>query len=422
MNITIIIDKSTFQMLSYQELLYVSSYYKHNISPVLTMEVLGDLKKEAKEGKNPSSTRVTDFARKLFPVDTIVNTHYKDLIVTDLMGNHPSLDGRPNVNVEKTVKSESGMKGQVLSISKEEQSIYKWREGDFSVADHELSELWRSATTQEDLLTKLKDALVSTNGKVTIKNFAELSELVDKVLQSPEIQQELLKSAIDIYEVPADVAVKIFSRWHSEGQALLKDFCPYTYHCLKVDNLFLFGLTNDLVTTRPTNRVDCEYLYYLPFCNVFTSNDKFHKNLVPLLLRPDQKFVTGEEFKKDMILINNYFEEKGVEVRKKFKNEPPLIEESLTYQLWKEYFDYPKESNLKRNLSDKEMEMMRRKMDELEGAMKGEKIEMQEGEETEFIIKESYLSADDPCFCGSGKKVIECCIPPEEFTKLAKKS
>lgn len=421
MNITIVIDKSTFQMLSYEELLYLSNYYKHNITPVLAMEVLGDLKKEAKEGQMPPSDRVKDFARKLFPVYTIVNTHYKNLIVADLMGNSPSLDGRPNVNVEKSVMSESGMKGQVLSISKEEQSIYKWREGDFNAVDHELSKIWRTATTQDNLLKKLKETLISANGKTGIKDFNQLAELVDKVLQSPEIQQDLLKSAIEIYEVPADLAVKVFSRWHAEGKPLLKDFCPYTYHCLKVDNLFLFGLTNDLITTRPTNRVDCEYLYYLPFCNVFTSNDRLHKNLVPLLLGPGQKFITGEELKKDMALIHKHFTEKGVEERKKYKNEPPLIEESLTYQLWQEYFCYPKQSNFKRNLSEKEMDMMKRKMDEFERAMKGEKIEMVEGDETEFIVKESFLSADDPCFCGSGKKVIECCIPPEKFKELAKK-
>ena len=421
MNITIIIDKSTFQMLSYNELLYVSNYYKHNITPVLTMEVLGDLKKEVKEGQPPAIDRVKDFARKLFPVYTIVNTHYKNLIVSDLLGNSPSLDGRPNVNIEKAVISETGAKGQVISITKEEESIYTWREGDFSTADHKLSEIWRSTTTQEDLLQKFKSTLISSDGKPKFKDFNQLNEIVTKVIQSDDIQQSLLKSIIEINGIDADSATKIFSRWQIEGKPLLKDFAPYAYHCLKVDSLFIFGLTSDLIPIRPTNRIDCEYLYYLPFCNVFTSNDKLHKNLVPLLLRADQKFIIGEHLKKDMTQIHTYFEENGIEERRKYKNEPPIIEDSLTFQLWKEFFNYPKQSNLKRNLSKEEMEMMKAKMNEFERAMKGEKMEMQEDEDTEFIIKESFLSADDPCFCGSGKKVIDCCIPPEKFKELSKK-
>ncbi len=54
MSLPIIIDKSTFQSLSFDEILRLSYYYyKHNITPVLVVEILGDLKKEAKEGKPP---------------------------------------------------------------------------------------------------------------------------------------------------------------------------------------------------------------------------------------------------------------------------------------------------------------------------------------------------------------------------------
>lgn len=58
MALNIIIDKSTFQSLSYNELLKFTYYYKHNISPILVVEILGDLKKEAKDGNPPSQNRV----------------------------------------------------------------------------------------------------------------------------------------------------------------------------------------------------------------------------------------------------------------------------------------------------------------------------------------------------------------------------
>ena len=93
MHITIIIDKSTFQMLKYDELLYLSNYYKHNITPILVMEILGDLKKEVEDGRKPAIERVRDFARKLFPVYTIVNVHYKKVVNSDLLGSPLHLTG-----------------------------------------------------------------------------------------------------------------------------------------------------------------------------------------------------------------------------------------------------------------------------------------------------------------------------------------
>jgi hypothetical protein len=38
-------------------------------------------------------------------------------------------------------------------------------------------------------------------------------------------------------------------------------------------------------------------LNYLPFCLVFVSGDKLHKLIAPLMCRPDQRFLSAEEFK-----------------------------------------------------------------------------------------------------------------------------
>lgn len=417
MDISIVIDKSTFQSLSFDELFRLSCYYKHIITPVLTMEILGDLKKEAQEGKTPPADRVKDFAIKLFPMETVVNLHYKVLLKGELLGNRISFDGRPHVGINKAVASESGMRGYLIKETEEEKSIYKWKEGNFTEADHELSAFWRMKTTQEDLLERLKKSL---NPDVAIKftNFQELYKFVTASITSPKIQEFLLISILQNYDIDAIDSVQIFGRWYQEGKPLIKDFAPYAFHCLKVDTLFLFGLTSGLIGTRPTNRVDLEYLYYLPFGNVFTSNDKVHKNLVPLLLKDYQKFITGPELKEDLKNILAYLNNLEIEERRKFKNVPPIIKSSITFQLWKEFFNYPQMSNWNRDISDKEKEMMKEKMNEFERALDGESINIESGEDAEFVIKKSYLSKADPCYCGSGKKVIDCCIPDEKFNKI----
>jgi len=418
MDISIVIDKSTFQSLSFDELFRLSCYYKHIITPVLTMEILGDLKKQAQEGKTPPEDRVKDFAKKLFPMETVVNLHYKVLLKGDLLGNPISFDGRPHVGIKKAVASESGMRGYLIEETEEEKSIYKWKDGNFTEADHELSALWRMTTTQEDLLERLKKSL---NPDATIKfaDFQELNKFVTEIITSPPTQEFLLISLFQNYDIDAMTSGQIFGRWNQEGKPLIKDFAPFAFHCIKVDTLFLFGLTTGLIGTRPTNRVDLEYLYYLPFGNIFTSNDKVHKNLVPLLLQDYQKFILGPELKEDLKNIVSFLSTLDIEERRKFKNIPPIIESSITFQLWKEFFNYPERRNWNRDISEKEKEMMKQKMKEFERALDGESINLESSEDAEFVIKKSWLSKSDPCFCDSGKKVIDCCIPEDKFNSLA---
>lgn len=420
MNISIVIDKSTFQSLSFDELFRLSCYYKHIITPVLTMEILGDLKKEAQEGKAPPEERVKDFAKKLFPMETVVNLHYKVLLIGDLLGNPISFDGRPHVGIKKAVASESGMRGYLIEETEEEKSIYKWKEGNFTEADHELSALWRMTTTQEDLLVRLKESL-KPNDSIKFANFQELNDFVTESITTPATQQFLLISLIQNYDIDALTSVQIFGRWNQEGKPLLKDFAPFAFHCLKVDTLFLWGLTSGLIGTRPTNRVDLEYLYYLPFGNIFTSNDNVHKKLVPLLLQNYQKFVIGTELKDDLKRIVAFLDNLEIEERQKFKTVPPIIDSSITFQLWKEFFNYPEKSNRNRVISEREKEMMKEKMKEFSRALDGESINIESSEDAEFVIKKSWLSKDDPCYCGSGKKVIDCCISKTEFNSLALK-
>ena len=50
--------------------------------------------------------------------------------------------------------------------------------------------------------------------------------------------------------------------------------------------------------------MDLAYLYYPPFCSVFTWKDNFHAQIVPLFLGSMQDFVNGIEFKEDLKKLN----------------------------------------------------------------------------------------------------------------------
>ncbi|MCU0421656.1 MAG: SEC-C domain-containing protein [Bacteroidia bacterium] len=418
MSIVITIDKSTFQQLNFDELRWLSHYYKHNIPPVLVMEVLGDLKKEFTAGKKPPEARVKDFAMKLFPVETVINQHYKNLIIQDLTTENLNMDGRPVVGIKKAVQSDSGQKGFVIEETEEEKAIYKWKEGFFSDADYTLSSLWRETTTQEDLLINLKDLLQ----KKSLPRFTTVETLwnyTKEEIMFSKNQEFLLKFIIELYGIPPVAGVEIFGRWALAGMPDIKTFAPYAFHCLSVDSLFLNGLACGLIHTRPTNNVDKEYLYYLPFCNVFTSNDKFHKDIISVFLRSDQKFITGDDLKKDMKEIVERIGTLEADEMKKMLKGPPVNEGSITFNLWREYFEYPDGSQWRNKDKQLDESYFLDKMRELSRAMKGSSIDLESGEE-EFVVRLSSLSMNDPCpICGSGKKVVDCCIPFEEFMKLA---
>ncbi len=420
MSLSIILDKSTFQSLNFNELYRLSCYYQHIVTPVLTMEILGDLRKKISQNKNlqKQENRVKDFAKKLFPTETVVNMHYKYLVKGDLLGDLITMDGRPTVSIKKSVSSYSGQKGFLIEESEEEKSIYKWKDGRFSEADKELSLLWRMTTTDKSVLERLKKSLKSS---VTVRfnNYSDLNEFVDSSLSTPESQLNLLLAMMQNYEIDAYTGLQIVRRWRQTGNPLIKDFSPYAFHCLKVDTLFLFGLSSGLISTRPTNRVDLEYLYYLPFAYLFSSSDKIHKNLVPLVLMPFQKFIHGNDLKMDLKNIVEHIEKLKIEEKRLYKGKPPIEKNSLTFQLWKEYFGYPDKSTFNREISEDEMEKAKAKMKEFEQALQNDEINLKSSDDADFIIKESYLSKNDLCYCGSGKKVIECCLLEEEFDRIA---
>lgn len=95
MSLAIILDKSTFQSLSHNELVQLHRYYIINVTPLLVSEILGDLSKEEVEGKRLPKDVVIGLANKIFPANTYVNTTFKKLLEISLIGKQSEFDNRP---------------------------------------------------------------------------------------------------------------------------------------------------------------------------------------------------------------------------------------------------------------------------------------------------------------------------------------
>ena len=139
--------------------------------------------------------------------------------------------------------------------------------------------------------------------------------------------------------MPDDLGPRIVKRWKAAGGPALPEFAPYAAHVLCVDLFFQLALGADLISRRrASNKVDIAYLYYLPFCMVFVSNDKLHAKTAPLFMNEDQIFVKGDELKIDLGRLDEYYAALPAEVRERgvisFAAYPPLDGNYLTSGLW----------------------------------------------------------------------------------------
>jgi hypothetical protein len=131
-------------------------------------------------------------------------------------------------------------------------------------------------------------------------------------------------------------------RWFKAKRPLLQDFTPYAAHCIKANLLLALGNINESILGRPDvhDLRDLEYCYYLPFCEVFASDDGIHRKIVKLLIRPDQTFV-GAELSTDLKRLGEEWfaltREEKIAHHQKFGFRPAPHPDSVVLKLWDQH-------------------------------------------------------------------------------------
>lgn len=341
--ISLLLDKSAFQSLSEAEMLLTKQYFRLNIPPILVLEVLGDLKKEFKN--QTGQTRVQNFAGKLSSFGTSTNAHFKNLILSELLGDVEIGFYHPVVDTGELLRSTDGKHGILIQPSQERQLLDRWRDGDFSELDMQMSDIWRTLTTDPSRIQELIKywKKISPDAKV-LKTLDEVEFLVHHLLTVPSGLTDCLYMLLSEFEIPTNVAGSIFYRWETFNEKDLFKFAPYSMFCLRVRIFFNIALQLQLIGSRATNLLDLEYLFYLPFCRVFGSNDILHKTLAPYFITQDQYFHTGDELKLDLSKIIKIRSMASDAEKKRTWKEPPRNQDLLIYQIWKNILeDWPRE-------------------------------------------------------------------------------
>jgi len=399
----IVLDKSSFQGLNYGDIIELHRYYNVNVTPLLVNEILGDLSKDEKVGKKSPKEEVINLSKKMFPYNSYVNIGYENLIQKSLLGEFVDNDNRPFLMAEKSVSAE-GKSGLIFKETEEEKSIKRWKEGKFDSVDEIISDVWRAESMQDDVIPEFKKqfghlADIRANNKQG--NEEKLQELKAKYLERMNIElepEEALTIILDYFKISGDVQESILARWHSKDYKDLETFAPYAVYCYSVAAMYYLGIENNIYSDRKTNLLDLQYLYYLPFAKVFSTNDKFLKSLYEIVQPKNVDFISLASLKDDLQKFQK------INTPENWSKVPP-DKDTETFRIWDKIFDLKLSERLKP--SEKDYERARKEFDEILKIAETGKSGSFNGE-PDFLVKESFYSLNDPCPCKSGKTLGEC--------------
>ncbi len=336
----LIFDKSALQALSLDESNWLDNFFMTVITPLFFAETLADLEKEVGKGKTPEEV-VGHLAFKTPDMQATACGHHEKILGGDLYGHHIPLDGRIPRDFGKVVELD-GKKGIYFEKSPEEDALERWYNHEFLDVERQIAKQWRrdlcSGLGHEHSYSFFQNWFPL--GKP--KNLSQVKTLADAYIDGPS-QETALKFGLNLLAIPEPRIAEILDRLEKAGSPPVREFAPYFRHIYGVDLFFNLAMAADLISrVRPAgkadNKVDIAYLYYLPFCMVFVSNDNLHKRVVPLFLRDDQSFIVGDDLKADLKKLDAHYSTLPDDVKVSgfynFAPDPPEDTSFLTTQLW----------------------------------------------------------------------------------------
>jgi hypothetical protein len=121
------------------------------------------------------------------------------------------------------------------------------------------------------------------------KSLEDARKLADTIIDNMD-PEWLLRFGLSLLGVP-EATDWVLNDWTNRRRPPLRDYVPYFVFMLTINLFFCLVMPAQLLrNVKPSHKVDLAYLYYLPFCSVFTSKDNFHAEVVPLFLTPEPNF------------------------------------------------------------------------------------------------------------------------------------
>lgn len=329
-----IFDKSMLQGLSLDEAALFGQFYRCNLTPLFFVETLADLEKEVRKGQTPEQV-VGTIAAKTANLTLDPSVHHDELVIADLRGRRIEMNGRVHVSGGRYVR-QGDRQGVVFEQTPEMRAFNRWQRRQFLEIEREMARDWREALQQQPLPKLPVNELF---GGRRPKDLAEVKRWADAIVRRSGGPPFLF--ALNALGVPSIHRGLIFEQWLAAGAPPISVFAPYAALVLTVLVYFRLAVSFGFESgERASHGADMAYLFYLPFCMIFTSSDKLHARTAPLFLRPDQEFINGTDVKADLRRLDEHFSAQPAEVLERgvMYFEPPYEDDSyLATRLWKRF-------------------------------------------------------------------------------------
>jgi hypothetical protein len=404
----LICDKSSLEGLNAKELAVVRRYLTLQVPPVLLTEILADLSKEFKRGE--PRDRVINLANRIVPLSSTICLSFWDIIDQELSGKPVALRGVPIITMGTPVQSSDGKSGMRFEDGPHEEALLRWQSGQFEVADEMTAKIWREYLKGIRLEEAQQRLRTQYPGLPRQENLAGVAQLVDVIMQQAK-RDDLVSWFLEDAGSHHHVRDRFMLGLQRLPAGSLAQVAPYTNHCVRTALIFHLGLVNAVVGTKDTNRIDLEYLYYLPLSNGFSSGDNFLIDMAKVVLTSDQIFISAAELKADVKALAAIWEGFSPEEYQAEADRvgPPDNPDSATYRMWQKYMKpgYRQQKRLKLT-PEKEKALMEKLRPVLDAAASGKPFDPSEFEGLDFSMRVRKVRLDSPCSCGSLKTFGEC--------------
>lgn len=330
----LLFDKSVLQALTVDEAVWLDTFYFPCITPLFFVETLADLEKEVEKGRTPEDV-VGNLAEKT-PFGGAINVHHATILRNELLGRRIELRHVPAVAGGSSVRTREGGKAVVFGPPPESEALHRWRERSFLEVEHDFAKSWREGLSNIDLEALFGQGRDFIRRWGRPRDLAAAKNMAKEILAKPGAR--FVRERLQGMQPPGFGEV-VLKRWIDHGSPPIRKYAPFASHVMLVDLFFRLGLGADLIgRERASNTIDLAYLYYLPFCMAFTSNDNFHARTAPLFLDEGQMFLPGGELKSDLARLDEHYSRLPDEVKTRgvmsFAHFPPVDGDFLVSKLW----------------------------------------------------------------------------------------
>src|SRR6266404_1737109 len=360
-HLRIILDKSVVYGLNNDEVDSLDRYFLQILPPILMNEILADLTKVADDKE--ATNRLAGNSYRIGG-NRQLTTDYKYLLQCSLFGSEGPLNGYPVPVGERVVETTDGKVGVIVETPDEDEMIMRWESQEFTEEEKTRASVFRQEYSRLIDVRFYAERLREIGIIYKPLKDEALPEFVESVLRERKVQGRLLALIQEEHGFTNEFMWKVFKDWYMAGAPMFETFAPYAFFCLRAS--FLWALSSS--TPGQNDRKDLEYLYYLPFTELFSSKDAKHEKVVRLL-GESQKFVPGIKLKEDLSRLtvewNLLSREEQIKTNAVRGTAPLENEDSLAYQLWKEFRGTLNPNMMPVNPSPEFLEAIRRKFKEL---------------------------------------------------------